>query len=290
MKRVRRSPVAVVRSTMPASRPTSRAMAVALTIAGVSVMAALGCSSVTPDAGQEAVLVKKPILFGHGGVAPTPVTTGRTFVAWTTSAIYVPVVPQQFTVHFEDLMSSDGVPLDFDAIIRLRVRDTVRMVSQFGPEWYKTNVEAEFKNRVRQAVRKHGMNETAINANAIDDIDREVSAAMSEYVKKSTLPIELIDITVGRANPPDSVKHQRIETATQEQRILTERQRTLAENSRMTAEEARARADNAYREAMKLSPDQFLQLETIKMQQQACAKGGCTFLVGGGAVPVMNVR
>jgi hypothetical protein len=39
-----------------------------------------------------------------------------------------------------------------------------------------------------------------------------------------------------------------------------------------------------------LSPDQFLQLETIKMQQQACAKGGCTFLIGGGAVPVFNTK
>jgi len=246
----------------------------------MAAVAVTGCTSVTPDAGQEAVLVRKPLIFGHGGVNPTPVKTGRSFVALTTSAIYVSVVPQQFTVHFEDLMSSDGVPLDFDAVIRLRVRDSVRLVEQFGPDWYKSNVEAEFKNRVRQAVRKHGMNETAINANAIDDIDREVSSAMTDYVKTSGLPLQLIDITVGRANPPDSVKHQRIETATQEQRILTEKQRTLAENSRTSAEDARARADNAYREAMKLSPDQFLRLEEIKMQREACAKGPCTFVFG----------
>jgi regulator of protease activity HflC (stomatin/prohibitin superfamily) len=254
-----------------------------------TVMAA-GCKSVAPDAGQEAVLVKKPILFGHGGVDPTPVKTGRSFVAWTTEAVYVAVVPQQFTVHFEDLMSSDGVPLDFDAILRLRIKDSVRIVAEFGPDWYKANVEAEFKNRVRQAVRKHGMNETAINASAIDQIDEEVSKALESYVTKARLPIELLDITVGRANPPDSIKHQRVETAAQEQRVNTEKQRALAENSRLAAERARADADNAYREAMKLSPDQFLQLEAIKMQQQACAKGGCTFLIGGGAVPVFNTR
>jgi regulator of protease activity HflC (stomatin/prohibitin superfamily) len=117
-----------------------------------------------------------------------------------------------------------------------------------------------------------------------------VSKALGAYVTKARLPIELIDITVGRANPPDSIKSQRVETAAQEQRVNTERQRALAENSRLAAERARADADNAYREAMKLSPDQFLQLETIKMQQTACAKGGCTFLVGGGAVPVFNTR
>jgi regulator of protease activity HflC (stomatin/prohibitin superfamily) len=257
---------------------------------GLAMILASGCNSVTPDAGQEAVLVRKPVIFGHGGVDPSPVKTGRTFVAWTTSAVYVPIVPQQFTVHFEDLMSSDGVPLDFDAIIRLRIKDSVRLVSEFGEDWYKANVEAEFKNRVRQAVRKHGMNETAINASAIDQIDEEVSKALETYVTKARLPIELIDVTVGRANPPDSIKHQRVETAAQEQRVNTEKQRALAENSRLAAERARADADNAYREAMKLSPDQFLQLEMIKMQQQACAKGGCTFINGSSATPVLNVR
>jgi len=44
-----------------------------------------------------------------------------------------------------------------------------------------------------------------------------------------------------RANPPDAIKNQRIETATQEQRIQTEQQTKLAEVQRKSAEEARAR-------------------------------------------------
>jgi hypothetical protein len=43
-------------------------------------------------------------------------------------------------------------------------------------------------------------------------------------------------MTVGRANPPDSVKNQRIEAAAQQQRIQTETQRKLAEDSRLQAE------------------------------------------------------
>lgn len=38
----------------------------------------------------------------------------------------------------------------------------------------------------------------------------------------------------------------------------------MAEDERMKAEQSRASADNAYREAMHLSPEQFIQLETIK--------------------------
>lgn len=259
-------------------------------VLAVFAFALIGCGWTSPDAGHESVLVKKPFIFGHGGVATEPVKTGLTFVAWTTSAVIVNKQPQQFQLHFEDLMSSDGVPLDFDAIIRLKVTDSVSLIRDFGPDWYKNNIEKEFSNRVRQAVRKHGMNETAISTVAIDAIDAEISSAMEKYLDSAKLPLRLIQVTVGKANPPDSIKSQRIETAAQQQRVLTEGQRKLAEDSRKMAEQSRAEADNAYRLAMQLSPAQFLQLETIKMQQQACAAGHCTFVVGSGAMPTLNVR
>jgi regulator of protease activity HflC (stomatin/prohibitin superfamily) len=250
---------------------------------------ASGCHAISPDAGQEAVLVKKPWVFGSGGVAPTPIKTGLSWRAASTQAVYVAVVPQQHGIHFDDLMSSDGVPLDFDAVIRLQVTDTVKLISSFGPDWFANNVQAEFANRVRQAVRKHGMNETAIQTTAVDAIDLEVSTAMEAYLKQAGLPIKLIDVTVGRANPPDTVKNQRISTAEQEQRSNTERQRKLAEDARLQAETSRAAADNAYRNAMNLSPEQFLRLEGIHMQRDVCTKGGCTFIAGD-VVPTLPVR
>ncbi len=257
----------------------------------VFMMAFSACGTAKPDAGHEAVLVMKPIFFGHGGVDDSPVRTGLTFTAWTTDAIYVSMQPQQFVVHFEDLMSKDGVPLDFDSVLRIQVTDSVKLVKEFGPDWYKTNVEAEFMNRVRQAVRKHGMNETAIDTTAIDEIDTEVSSEMEKYIQSSGLPLKMVQVTVGKANPPDSIKSQRIETAAQQQRQLTEMQRKLAEDQRKKAEESRAAADNAYREAMKLSPDQYLQLEMIKMQHDACKAGNCTFIAGGaGVTPVLPVK
>ena len=199
--------------------------------------------------------------------------------------------PQQFPVHFDDFMSSDGVPLDFDAVIRLQVTNSVSLIRDFGPDWYNLNVKAEFANRVRQAVRKHGMNETAIDTKAIDAIDKEVSVEMEKYLQSANLPVKMVQMTVGKANPPDSIKSQRVDTATQQQRVLTERERKLAEDSRLKAEQSRAAADNAYRQAMQLSPDQFLALETIKMQRDVCAKGGtCTFFIGGNVTPVLNVK
>jgi len=97
-------------------------------------------------------------------------------------------------------------------------------------------------------------------------------------------------MTVGRANPPDAIKNQRVETAAQEQRVQTEKQIKLAEDQRKAAEEARAAADNDYRQALGLSPEQFVQLEQIKMQREVCTHSTCTFIQNGGAMPAFNVK
>ena len=267
----------------------------------VTFVLVTGCTSVAPGQGQEGVVIEKPWVFGHGGVLDTPVKTGLSYYALSASAVYVDMQPQQFAIHFDDFMSKDGVPLDFDVALRLQITDSVKMVRDFGvdnvelhvhktryvyPKWYVNNVHKDLENAVRQSVRKHGMNETAIDTKAIDDIDKEITGALEEYLKKIGLPVRVVGFTVGRANPPDSIKDQRIATATQEQRVNTERQRKKAEDDRKEAETSRAAADNAYRNAMQLSPDQFLRLETIKMQRDVCAGGECTFLPGGGLPPL----
>jgi regulator of protease activity HflC (stomatin/prohibitin superfamily) len=243
-----------------------------------------GCSAYTPDPGHEVVLVEKPLLFGHGGVDPVPVKTGRTYTAITTEGIDVYMQPQKFEVELPDTMTSDGVPITFHAIMVLQVTDSVLLVKNFGVDWYKNNLEEPFKTMVRQAVRKRGMNETAISTTALDAIDEEIRSELVGFMQDKSLPVKLVTMTVGKANPPDAVKNQRIETATQEQRIQTEKQKKLAEDQRQQAEQSRANADNAYREAMHLSPEQFIQLEMIKMQSEVCGEKGkanCTFIQNG---------
>lgn len=252
-----------------------------------------GCTVVNPDVGHERVLVEKPMIFGHGGVDPEPVKTGLTFVAFTTTDIDVNMQPVQYEEKFLDLMSSDGVPLDFDTTIALQVTDSVDLIKRFGSDWYQNNVEREFANTVRQAVRTHGMNEMAISTTAIDDVDAQVANHLSQYLKQISMPVTLLRVTVGRANPPDSVKNQRIETAQQEQRVQTEQQTKLAEDARRAAEQSRAEADNAYRNALGLNPEQFLELQRINMELKVCGTGGghCTFIVNGSkSQPILDAR
>ena len=248
------------------------------------------CSVYSPDAGHEVVLIKKPWFFGHGGVDPNPVTTGRTFAAITTDGVDVYMQPQKFDTEMHDTMTADGVPISFHAIVVLQVTDSVSLIRNFGPNWYHNNLEEQFRTMVRQAVRKRGMNETAISTTALDAIDEEIKQSLLAFIKDKGLPVRLVTMTVGRANPPDAIKNQRIETAAQEQRVQTEKQIKLAEDQRKAAEEARAAADNAYRQALGLSPEQFVQLEQIKMQREVCAKAACTFIQNGSAMPAFHVK
>lgn len=260
---------------------------------------AAACSSVTPDAGQQAVLVRKPMFFGHGGIDPTPIQAGRSFVAWTTDAWYVDMKPQRIDMEFDDLMTSSGVPIDFHAVFSYQITDSVKMVEKFGadyvgnppvPGWFLRNLDQPFRTAVRDAVKKRDMQAMAITATAAEEVDTEVTEHLVRLIMEADVPVRLIDLSLGRANPPDAIKNQRIDTATQEQRIITEQQRKLAEDQRKLAEESRASADQAYNRTMGLNTEQYVALQQIQMLRDTCGKQGtCTFLFGSGGSPLINV-
>ena len=267
-------------------------------VAAFLVGAMAACSTVAPDAGQEAVLVRKPLIFGHGGVDPTPVTTGLKYVAFTTEGVIVNMQPRRIDSEFTDLMTSDGVPIDFHAVITLQVTDSVKLVRDFGaemgpdgtPGFWLRNMDQPFRTAVRDAVKAHGMNEMAIQATAAEAVDKVVTEHLLTIIKETGVPVKILDVSLGRANPPDAILHQRVETAAQEQRINTEKQKKLAEDQRKMAEEARAAADQAYNQKMGLNTEQYVALQAIQMQRDVCAKGGCTFIYGANATPMLNLR
>ena len=261
------------------------------------VSLAIGCRTVQPDAGHEAVLVRKPLLFGSGGVDETPVKTGLKYVAFTTTGIDVNMQPMRIDVEFSDLMTMDGVPIDFHAVLTVQVTDSVKLVRDFGqdfagdkPGFWTRNLDQPYRTAVRDAVKAHGMNEMAIQATAAEAVDKVVTEHLLAIIKETGVPVRILDMSLGRANPPDAILHQRVETAAQEQRINTEKQKKLAEDQRKMAEESRAAADQAYNQKMGLNSEQYVALQAIQMQREVCVKGGCTFLYGGNAVPLINMK
>lgn len=258
--------------------------------AGVCISFISSCQSVKPDAGQVGVIIKKPWIFGEGGVSQEMVETGREYIAISSDYVYVDVRPEQHVIEIDDLMTKDGVPLDFSCIARTRVLNAATLIEKFGENWFNNNLRQEILSYVREAVKKHGLNETAINVTAIQEIDDEVTAKIKEMIANVGIPVELLSFTAGRANPPDSVKNQRMETAAQEQRSLTEKMKVNAEVQREIAERARAKADKAYQEELSLSTEQFLELQKMKMQERVCfsPSAKCEFVISPG-VPVMKI-
>src|SRR5258706_5034360 len=118
----------VYSSTDDTGEPMKKAVAIVVLMLGFMV----GCSSYSPDAGHEVVLVEKPYIFGHGGVDSDSVKAGRTFTAISTEGVGVFMQPQKYEMEMSDMMTSDGVPITVHAIVSLQVPDTFRRTKAFG--------------------------------------------------------------------------------------------------------------------------------------------------------------
>lgn len=270
---------------------------VSMLMAAVLAFGVSGCSSYSPDAGHEVVLVEKPMFFGHGGVNSDPIKAGRTYGAITTDGIDVNMQPQRVDMEFDDMMTKSGVPVSFHVLFTFKVTDSVALVKGYGVDsnseaktaWAK-NMDAQINQLVRDSVKAYDMQDIAVSQIAVDAVTAKITQGAFNIAKNTGMPIQLISVNVGRILPPDAIKNQRIETAAQEQRVITMQQTKLAEDARKDAEASRAAADNAYRQEMQLSPEQFIQLENIKMLKEVCSHTqNCTF-INGNATPLVNVK
>lgn len=259
-------------------------------------LSATACSSVSPDAGQEAVLVYKPMLFGSGGCGPDIVKTGLQWTAMSTSGVIVSVLPREQQFTFDDLFTSDGVPLDFHAAIQYQITDSLKLVCNFGADdgeqgmgFFNRVLANPFRTIVRNTVKNYGLNEMAINASAADAVDKQITEAFMKIVQETGVPIKVLGVTLGRANPPDAIKTQRVATAEQEQRVNTERQRKIAEDMRRAAEESRAIADRAYNDKMGMDTQQWLATKQMDVFSEVCGGGRCT-IVTEGVKGIINIK
>ncbi|MHC1481097.1 SPFH domain-containing protein [Frateuria aurantia] len=248
-----------------------------------------GCTVVTPGAGQQAVLIDQPYFFGHGGVRTQAVPTGRTITWGSTNAVYVDMTPQTVHVSFNDYSSADNILLDFDTAIQYRVKDPVVLIRDFGNDWFKNNVASQYSAIVREAVKTKTMTDMMSNVSAAAELDRQVTAQIRALIQTNGLPIQVLDVTLGRAVPNANVLEQMNETAAQQQRLRTLDAAKLAEDARKAEQESKAAADDAYREKMGMSVDGYLQLQIAQIQADACksakscimAPPGSSVMTGG---------
>jgi len=241
------------------------------------------CTAVSPEPGQQAVLVDKPLLFGTGGVRLEDVRNpGRTYTWWTTDKIYVDVTPQTVQVGFDDFSSSDNILLDFSTQIQYRITAPALLLSRFGQQWFQNNVASQYASIVRDQVKRYDMTRMMSDPETAKLIDDAVTASVRALVKEQGLPIEIQNITLGRARPNANVLEQMNLTAAQQQRVKTLAEATNAERQREQEQVAKADADNAYRNRMGLSPEQYLASQIAELNANACKEAKACYQVPSG--------
>ncbi|MEX5215321.1 MAG: SPFH domain-containing protein [Nitrospiraceae bacterium] len=229
-----------------------------------------GCALVAIDAGHEGVMVEKPFFFGHGGVDPDPVKTGRQTVAITTQVIDVDVRPIQYSEHF-DIISSENAPVSFDAFMIANVIEgrSPDLISRFGPNWYANNVKEAFRTMVREEVQKYPLFQLTTDPTTRTKLQEAIAQQLRvNLLEKQNIPVRLNRVVVGSILPPKGVLEQTAQTIIQEQRRITMIEFQKAEEAREKAEKQRGIADRAYREALGLTAPEFVDLRRIEVQKE----------------------
>ena len=252
----------------------------ALVLWGVTWLLFMKSVTVTP--GNEVVFIDQPYFVGHQGVRKETLKEGREFVWVTTKTAEVPVVPQSIEVTFDDISSRDNILLDFSTTIQYQITSPAELIEKFGADWFKNNVLSQYSTIVRQAVKTQEMGDLMSNPQTATTVDQSVTEQFVKLVSETKLPIRVLNITLGRAKPNENVLKQMNETAAEQQRNKTLVASTVAEQQREKSETARAKADNAYRDAMQMSPNQFVQLQIAKLYSDACKGAAHCFISPSG--------
>ena len=270
-------------------------------IFGLSVLCScimLGsCTTVAPEAGEEGVKVHKPWIFGTGGVDMTPVETGLEYTWLSTDYVIVNMLPQAYDEDLDDATSNDNTLLDFNTQIQLQVKDNMSpvLVKNYGVNWYNSVIKEVYRNTVRGYISKYGPFDLMSNREVLDSINLFVKKDMQNYIamlsaKQGQLPIDVVNVVVGRAIPNERQKAEMDATAAATQAKRTEESKREMLVAREAAERQRAIADKAYQEELGLTTDQFIQLRAWEIIMEKNGANIDVLFNADGTSKMWNVR
>jgi len=228
------------------------------------------CYRVKPDAGQESVLVYKPMFFGHGGVDSSPISTGSTWCVFTTDHKEFPITPITITEEFTNMMPSDNTPISFSVYLKCQIQtgNTPKLYQKFGDNWYSNSLQATFRTMVRDKACVYKMFDLVSKRDISAKLEQEIYDNMVKYAKNIGLPVTIKQVSIGAITPPEQVLNETKNTAAQNQSILTQTARADAELSRKQAEINKAIADRAYQNQMGMTTQEYLQLRQLEIEKE----------------------
>ena len=254
-----------------------------------------GCSTNIVEPGHEGILITNPIFFGKEGVHQEPLNVGRHYLALTSNFVQISVRPSVVTEKFDDLITKDNNPVDFDVSITYEViaGKTPVLYEKFGNRWYNNNIQPQLRNIVRDNAKGHTMFELTSDPTVTSKLENMVGDSIINFIKRKNIPITILNVAVGKVSPPQDVIAETAKTAAQIQRVKTENERVKAEFARAAAEKAKADADRAYVTSSGMTIDQYLKLRELEIHKEKIQlikdKNNVSIILGD-VTPTMNVR
>ena len=234
------------------------------------------CAGISPNGDEEAVLIEKPWIWGHGGINTDPVKSGNEWVALSTECVKFKIVPMTYTEKFDNLMTADNTPVDFSVYIKLQVQagKTPILYKGFGDKWYENSLAPTIRTLVRDKNSSYHMFELTSKREIIASIEKDLQDKIAGYMATlkgsngEVLPVTLLQVTVGAITPPKDVLDETSKTAAQNQSKLTQEARANSELARKQAEVNKAIADKAYMEEMHMSIDQYIRIRELEIRKE----------------------
>jgi regulator of protease activity HflC (stomatin/prohibitin superfamily) len=222
------------------------------------------------EPGHEGILITNPIFYGEDGVNSEPLEPGRHYLAPTSKVVQSEIRPKVVTERFDDLITKDNNPVDFDVSITFQINKgkSPIMYDKYGEDWYDKNVKPQLRNIVRDNAKGHTMFELTSDPIVTSKLESVVGDSIISFINRKGIPITIMNIAVGKVSPPQDVIAETAKTAAQVQRVKTENERVKAELARTAAEKAKADADRAYILNSGMAIDQYLRLRELEIQKE----------------------
>lgn len=239
-----------------------------------SMLTLSSCDICTVDGGEEGVFIKKPWFFGDGGVDTQALTNGSEWKVWSTDYVVYSVINTKYTENFDDVATDETTPVDMDAHLFLRIKSGKSPIlhMNYGQNWYNNNIKEIFRKYIKDFVSRYDMITLVSEREIYDDIEPVIKQQMINYINELSavkeFPIEVVQVVVDKAKPNEGVREELNNTAIYMQQKNTQQMKQDMEIARRETERLRALADKEYQNTMGFTPQQFIMLRALELENQ----------------------
>lgn len=243
-------------------------------LALLSILTFTSCSLATVDGGEEGVFIKKPLFFGTGGVDSKALTEGSEWKVFTTDYVIYSVINKKYSENLDDVATNETTPVDMNAHLFLKIKQGKSPIihNNYGPNWYDNNIKEVFRKYIKDFVSRYNMITLVSDREIYDEIEPIIKKQMTDYIeslsKTKEFPIEVVNVVVDKAMPNEGVREELNNTAIYMQQKNTEIMKQEMQIARKETEHLRALADKEYQLTMGFTPQQFISLRALELENQ----------------------